>query len=111
MINDQILVLIAIQNIKNDMCLREWNIGYKLTAKKNRAKSDLMSPSFIIGLFHTTVNTKGKKENAKFLIPGNKTSPDITILLCIKIMLNVFSIGNTFVFCHFAPLWKISAIF
>ena len=32
-----------------------------------------------------------------FLIP-EKTSPDITILLCIKIMLNVFSIGNTFVF-------------
>ena len=36
--------------------------------------------------------------NAKFLNPGKKTSPDITILLCIKIMLNVFSFGNTFVF-------------
>ena len=51
-----------------------------------------------MGPFHTTINTKGEKQNAKFLIPGKKTSPDITILLGIKIMLNVFSIGNTFVF-------------
>ena len=32
-----------------------------------------------------------------FLMP-EKTSPDITILLCIKIILNVFYIENTFVF-------------
>ena len=43
MINDQILILIAIQDIQIELCLRGWNIGYKLTAK-NRAKSDLISP-------------------------------------------------------------------
>ena len=45
-----------------------------------------------------------------FLIP-EKTSPDITILLCIKIMLNVFSIGNTFVFAtlrHFGRYQQFS---
>ena len=52
-----------------------------------------------MGPFHTTINTKGEKQNKmqSFLIP-EKTSPDITILLCIKIMLNVFYIENAFVF-------------
>ena len=50
-----------------------------------------------MGPFHTTINTKGEKNKMQsFLIP-EKTSPDITILLCIKIMFNVFYIGNTFV--------------
>ena len=47
MINDQILVLISIQDIQIELCLRGWNIGYKLTAK-NRAKSDLISPSWAL---------------------------------------------------------------
>ena len=32
-INDQILILIATQNIQIELCLRGWNTGYKLTAK------------------------------------------------------------------------------
>ena len=47
MINDQILILIATQNIQIELCLRGWKIGYKLTAKKIALKV-IWSPSWAL---------------------------------------------------------------
>ena len=45
---ERICPLWPTDSCKRGLCLRGWNIGYKVTAKKKCAKSDLISPSWAL---------------------------------------------------------------